>query len=199
MTAASVDAPAPDGSQESRHESVDGKALTLHDSQGFRHADASDPQDSRRRRSSHDGGTITVPVAHAHASDGPSPSTSSPHPSNDQHTPSYDSPYVFRGLRARKSPASRAWIRCLGRWLVTVVFIVAVYAVLVGYSDYDVMSRTQKRQFSALVTGFLIALALITLSHLTSIVVDLRWWMLSRRARSRQKVGLRRLTYLEAT
>lgn len=97
--------------------------------------------------------------------------------------------YQFRGLAARKPSAVRIWFKTLARWLVTVVFIVAVYAVLIGYENYDVMSRVQKRQFSALVTGFLIALALITLSHLTSVVLDLRWWILSKKARSRRKVS----------
>lgn len=97
-------------------------------------------------------------------------------------------PHQYRGLAAQRSSPTRAWIKCFARWLVTVIFIVAVYAVLIGYEAYDVISRTQKRQFSALITGFLIALALITLNHLTSIVVDLRWWILSRRPRSRRKV-----------
>lgn len=97
-------------------------------------------------------------------------------------------PYHFRGLAATRRSKRKVWVRLVGRWLVTVVFIVCVYAVLIGYSTRDVLSKEQKRQFSAIETGFLIALALITESHLVLMIFDLRWWILSQRARSRRKV-----------
>ncbi|CRK10175.1 hypothetical protein BN1723_017187, partial [Verticillium longisporum] len=45
-----------------------------------------------------------------------------------------------------------------------------------------------KRQFNALITGLLITLGLSTASFLTGMCDDMRWWILSRRARSQHKV-----------
>jgi hypothetical protein len=126
-----------------------------------------------------------VEPAPSHSHGDNSPLTS---PTRDTASSDPGSTYQFRGLAARKTPSARLWLKCLARWLVTVVFIVAVYAVLIGYENYDVLSKVQKRQFSALITGFLIALGLITLSHLTSVAFDLRWWILCRKARSWRKV-----------
>jgi uncharacterized membrane protein SirB2 len=77
----------------------------------------------------------------------------------------------------------------LGKWLITVAFIVIIYVILIGYSNYEVISNKQKRYFNALITGFLIALGLTTMSQLTNAVSDLRWWILSRRPRSAGKVS----------
>ncbi|CRK00553.1 hypothetical protein BN1708_009568 [Verticillium longisporum] len=97
--------------------------------------------------------------------------------------------YEFKGLAARKASKVRVLARVLGKWIVTVVLIVAVYAVLVAYSvDRPVMSTTKKRQFNALITGLLITLGLSTASFLTGMCDDMRWWILSRRARSQHKV-----------
>jgi len=78
--------------------------------------------------------------------------------------------------------------KILARWFSTLFFIAIVYAILIGYSSKKVLSKADKRIFNALVTGALIALALITQSHLTKDVRDLRWWILNRRPRSRHKV-----------
>ena len=94
----------------------------------------------------------------------------------------------FRGLAARRRSRTKVWLYLLGRWLVTVIFMVVAYAVLIGYEEYEVLSKQQKRQFSALIIGSLIALVLITSSQLTHVVGDLRWWILSCRPRSRAKV-----------
>ncbi|KAM0599534.1 hypothetical protein ACHAP1_001878 [Verticillium nonalfalfae] len=97
--------------------------------------------------------------------------------------------YEFKGLAARKASKVRVLARVLGKWIVTVVLIVAVYAVLIAYSvDRPVMSTTKKRQFNALITGLLITLGLSTASFLTGMCDDMRWWILSRRARSQHKV-----------
>ncbi|KAM5368982.1 hypothetical protein ACJZ2D_009291 [Fusarium nematophilum] len=102
----------------------------------------------------------------------------------------HDSPQKlrFRGLPARRRSRPKLWLGVLGKWLITVVLIVVIYVILIGYSDHEVISEKQKRYFNALITGFLIALGLTTMSQLTSSVSDLRWWILSRRARSRTKV-----------
>ncbi|KAF3352422.1 Protein pyrABCN [Verticillium dahliae VDG1] len=97
--------------------------------------------------------------------------------------------YEFKGLAARKASKVRVLARVLGKWIVTVALIVAVYAVLISYSvDRPVMSTTKKRQFNALITGLLITLGLSTASFLTGMCDDMRWWILSRRARSQHKV-----------
>jgi hypothetical protein len=95
--------------------------------------------------------------------------------------------YRFRGLAATKMPRVKIWMNLLGRWLTTVVFIIAVYAIIIGYERYEVISTRQKRQFNALVTGFLIALALITMSHIINIAVGVKWLILSRGFRSQRK------------
>ncbi|KAM0272912.1 hypothetical protein ACHAQH_008495 [Verticillium albo-atrum] len=97
--------------------------------------------------------------------------------------------YEFRGLAARRASKVRVLARVLGKWIVTVVLILAVYAVLLAYSvNRPVMSTTKKRQFNALITGLLIALGLATANFLTGMCDDVRWWILSKRARSQTKV-----------
>lgn len=95
----------------------------------------------------------------------------------------------FRGLPARRRSRPKLWLGVFAKWLVTVVFIIVIYAILVGYSNQAVISKKDKKYFNALITGFLIALGLATMSQLMSAVTDLRWWILSRRSRSPGKVS----------
>ncbi|KAF5231922.1 hypothetical protein FANTH_13210 [Fusarium anthophilum] len=121
-------------------------------------------------------------------------------PSNGQHdiqlefqnpptTPSPPSqpPRPFQGLPARRRSKAKLWLGLVGKWFITVIFIIIVYGILIAYALYDVISEKQKKYFNALITGFLIALGLSTMSQLTHAVQDLRWWILSKRPRSRQK------------
>ncbi|PNP79268.1 hypothetical protein FNYG_07344 [Fusarium nygamai] len=119
-------------------------------------------------------------------------------PSNGQHdihlkfqnpptTPSPPS-RTFQGLPARRRSKVKLWLGLIGKWFITVIFIIVVYGILIAYALYDVISEKQKKYFNALITGFLIALGLSTMSQLTHAVQDLRWWILSKRPRSRQKV-----------
>ncbi|KAF5561730.1 hypothetical protein FNAPI_3559 [Fusarium napiforme] len=121
-------------------------------------------------------------------------------PSNGQHdihlefqnpptttTPS-PPPRTFQGLPARRRSKVKLWLGLIGKWFITVIFIIVVYGILIAYALYDVISEKQKKYFNALITGFLIALGLSTMSQLTHAVQDLRWWILSKRPRSRQKV-----------
>jgi cytochrome c biogenesis protein CcdA len=123
-------------------------------------------------------------------------------PSNGQHdihlefqnpptttTPS-PPPRTFQGLPARRRSKVKLWLGLIGKWFITVIFIIVVYGILIAYALYDVISEKQKKYFNALITGFLIALGLSTMSQLTHAVQDLRWWILSKRPRSRQKVSL---------
>ncbi|WXC58532.1 hypothetical protein SNK03_004433 [Fusarium graminearum] len=102
--------------------------------------------------------------------------------------PSQFPPRRFQGLPARRRSKVKLWLGLIGKWFVTIIFIVVVYIILVAYALYDVISEIQKKYFNALITGFLIALGLTTMSQLTHSVQDLRWWILSKRPRSRQKV-----------
>jgi hypothetical protein len=62
--------------------------------------------------------------------------------------------------------------------------------IIIGYAKKQVLSRTEKRHFNALITGVSIALGLALIASLDGMVADLRWWVLSRRCRSRRKVEL---------
>lgn len=100
----------------------------------------------------------------------------------------------FRALAATRRSRRTSYLKLLGQWATSLVFVIAVYAVVVGYSNKSVVTKAQKRQFNALVTGLLIALGLSTASLLTDLAKDLRWWILSRRYRSRRKVSCGRST-----
>lgn len=119
---------------------------------------------------------------------GSRPSNQPPSPPH-QHEMMEKSTPRFRGLPARRRSRPKLWLGVLGKWLITVVFIIIIYVILISYSSYEVISNKQKRYFNALITGFLIALGLTTMSQLTNAVSDLRWWILSRRPRSAGKVS----------
>jgi hypothetical protein len=97
-------------------------------------------------------------------------------------------PSQVRGLIARKRSHLRVLVKILARWFSTLIFITIIYVILIGYSKKSVLTKEDKRVFNALITGALIALAIISQSHLTKDVRDLRWWILNRRPRSRHKV-----------
>lgn len=94
----------------------------------------------------------------------------------------------FRGLRATKRPFRKLAFGVLSGWLVTVVLSVSIFVALYLYSNKPVMSKKERREFNAIITGLAIALGLAIASNLNSMVGDLRWWILSRRYRSRRKV-----------
>ncbi|GKU04419.1 hypothetical protein FLAG1_07118 [Fusarium langsethiae] len=114
----------------------------------------------------------------------PPTSTPSPSPSPSPSLPTRR----FQGLPARRRSKVKLWLGLIGKWFITIIFIIVVYIILVAYALHDVISEKQKKYFNALITGFLIALGLSTMSQLTHAVQDLRWWILSKRPRSRQKV-----------
>lgn len=120
---------------------------------------------------------------------GSRPSNQTPSPPHQHELMEKTTPR-FRGLPARRRSRPKLWLGVLGKWLITVAFIVIIYVILIGYSNYEVISNKQKRYFNALITGFLIALGLTTMSQLTNAVSDLRWWILSRRPRSAGKVRI---------
>ncbi|EJT73059.1 hypothetical protein GGTG_09910 [Gaeumannomyces tritici R3-111a-1] len=94
----------------------------------------------------------------------------------------------FKGFPAKRSSRKKAVMGLLSRWFVIVVLIASIYTVLITFSSLDVLTKTKKRMFNALITGLSIGLALMTVSIMNGVVSDLRWWILSRRHRSAQKV-----------
>lgn len=96
----------------------------------------------------------------------------------------------LRGLAARKQTTLQIAKGFLPRWILTLAIAWAMYGVLVHYSKYSVMSRNSKRRFNAVITALSLLLGLAVASSLDGMVSDLRWWILSRRFRSRRKVEL---------
>lgn len=96
----------------------------------------------------------------------------------------------LRGLAARKQTPLQIAKGFLPRWILTLAIAWAMYGVLVHYSKYTVMSRNSKRRFNAVITALSLLLGLAIASSLDGMVSDLRWWILSRRFRSRRKVEL---------
>jgi hypothetical protein len=93
-----------------------------------------------------------------------------------------------RGHLATRKPLKKVAFKVFLRWLTTVVFAVAIAGVLVAYARKPVLSRDDKRQFNAIITGLSIGFSLVMVSCLDGMVSELRWWVLSRRHRSRRKV-----------
>ena len=98
------------------------------------------------------------------------------------------SDYQIRGLQAVKPSIKAIAVKMLLRWLITVCFALSITGVLIYYSRVPVLSRSMKREFNAVITGLSIGLGLAMVSCLDEMVKDLRWWVLSRRYRSRRKV-----------
>ncbi|KAM5345753.1 hypothetical protein ACJ41O_011614 [Fusarium nematophilum] len=60
------------------------------------------------------------------------------------------------------------------RWLITVVFVVAIYIVLWNYSRKDVMSTQTKREFNALIVGMSLGLGLSITFSLEAMAKEIR-------------------------
>lgn len=98
--------------------------------------------------------------------------------------------YVFQGLPAARR--SRAWVflQLFVSWLFTLAASLALFAVLYFYSEVmDIMDKTTKRQYNAIITGLSIILGLSVTRGLNEMVGILRWWVLSRRYYSVGKVS----------
>ncbi|KAF9876820.1 hypothetical protein CkaCkLH20_05666 [Colletotrichum karsti] len=94
----------------------------------------------------------------------------------------------FRGLPATRKTRWKILGKVLSRWAITMAVIVSIYVVVWVYSSKPVMSQKTKRQYNALITGLSIALGIAVASSLNHMVAELRWWILSRRYRSKSKV-----------
>ncbi|KAJ0373816.1 hypothetical protein COL26b_008016 [Colletotrichum chrysophilum] len=93
----------------------------------------------------------------------------------------------FHGLPAKRQTRWKVIAKVLSRWGITMAVIVSIYVVIWVYSSKPVMSQTTKRQYNALITGLSIALGIAVASSLNHMVAELRWWILSRRHRSKSK------------
>jgi hypothetical protein len=72
---------------------------------------------------------------------------------------------------------------------VTLALVTALYAVLINFSDKAVMSEREKKVFNALITGLSIALGLNVQRSLKALAIDMRWWILSGKARPLREVS----------
>ncbi|KAK2017078.1 hypothetical protein LZ32DRAFT_523591 [Colletotrichum eremochloae] len=97
---------------------------------------------------------------------------------------------LFRGLPARRKSHMKVLMKVFSRWAITMVIIFSIYAVILVYSNKEVMDQKTKRLFNSLITGLSIALGLAVASSLNHMITELRWWILSRRYRSKRKVDL---------
>ncbi|TVY65017.1 hypothetical protein Focb16_v015431 [Fusarium oxysporum f. sp. cubense] len=95
----------------------------------------------------------------------------------------------FRGLQATRTATWRYLVGVVSRWVVTLLLSLAIWQVLWFYSvTLVIMGDDTKREFNVWITGLTIALGLSLASSLDKLAKDLRWWILSRRYRSRRKV-----------
>ncbi|KAK8084913.1 hypothetical protein PG997_006184 [Apiospora hydei] len=95
---------------------------------------------------------------------------------------------AFRGHGAEKPSTWKVVAKILPRWLMIVAVSFSFYGILYHYSRLPVFTKTDKRVFNGLSTGISIGLGVAVASSLDGMVGDLRWWILSRRFRSRHKV-----------
>ncbi|GKU08033.1 unnamed protein product [Fusarium langsethiae] len=97
--------------------------------------------------------------------------------------------FRFRGLQASRTATWKYLISVFLRWLVTLLLSLAIWGILWFYSDAMViMARPATRDFNVWITGLTIALGLEFAGSLNKLAKDTRWWILSRRHRSRRKV-----------
>ena len=95
----------------------------------------------------------------------------------------------FRGLQANRTATWKYLISIFLRWLLTLLLCLAIWKVLRFYSDdMVIMAKPATRDFNVWITGLTIALGLAFANSLDKLARDTRWWILSRRHRSRRKV-----------
>ncbi|EXK46297.1 hypothetical protein FOMG_00024 [Fusarium oxysporum f. sp. melonis 26406] len=95
----------------------------------------------------------------------------------------------FRGLQVSRTATWKYLISVFLQWLVTLLLSLAIWKVLWFYSDeMIIMAKPATRDFNVWITGLTIALGLALANSLDKLAKDTRWWILSRRHRSRRKV-----------
>ncbi|KAJ4215386.1 hypothetical protein NW759_009806 [Fusarium solani] len=98
-------------------------------------------------------------------------------PEEPRQTPSH---YTDKRFHHQKK-LRKALTANLIRWLISAVFVIAIYVVLRHYSNKDVMSGETKREFSALIIGLSLGLGLSITFSLEAMAKEIRWWILSLR------------------
>ncbi|KAF5234497.1 hypothetical protein FAUST_7585 [Fusarium austroamericanum] len=95
----------------------------------------------------------------------------------------------FRGLQASRTATWKYLVSVFLRWVVTLLLSIAIWKILWFYSEAMViMAKPATRDFNVWITGLTIALGLAFAGSLDKLAKDTRWWILSRRHRSRRKV-----------
>ncbi|KAM6527913.1 hypothetical protein FALCPG4_008946 [Fusarium falciforme] len=98
-------------------------------------------------------------------------------PEEPRQTPSH---YTDKRFHHQKK-LRKALTANLIRWLISAVFVIAIYVVLWHYSSKDVMSGETKREFNALIIGLTLGLGLSITFSLEAMAKEIRWWILSLR------------------
>ncbi|KAI8673438.1 hypothetical protein NCS55_00664000 [Fusarium keratoplasticum] len=98
-------------------------------------------------------------------------------PEEPRQTPSH---YTDKRFHHQKK-LRKALTANLIRWLISVVFVIAIYVILWHYSNKDVMSGETKREFNALIIGMSLGLGLSITFSLEAMAKEIRWWILSLR------------------
>ncbi|RSL47786.1 hypothetical protein CEP53_009786 [Fusarium sp. AF-6] len=104
----------------------------------------------------------------------------SPKPETSEGHQQTSSRYTDKRFRHQKK-LRKALIANLIRWLISAVFVIAIYVVLWHYSNKDVMSSETKREFNALIIGLSLGLGLSITFSLEAMAKEIRWWILSLR------------------
>lgn len=95
----------------------------------------------------------------------------------------------FRGLQASRTATWKYLVSVFLRWVVTLLLSIAIWKILWFYSEaMTIMAKPATRDFNVWITGLTIALGLAFAGSLDKLAKDTRWWILSRRHRSRRKV-----------
>jgi hypothetical protein len=76
----------------------------------------------------------------------------------------------------------------LGKFTITLVLAILLLSAIYMFSSKPVMNRKWKRWFNAINTGISLALGMSVANGLKSMVVDLRWFILSRKRRRLSEV-----------
>lgn len=104
----------------------------------------------------------------------------SPKPESPEEPTQTSSRYTDKRFHHQKK-LRKALTANLIRWLISAVFVIAIYVVLWHYSNKDVMSGETKREFNALIIGLSLGLGLSITFSLEAMAKEIRWWILSLR------------------
>lgn len=97
--------------------------------------------------------------------------------------------YVFQGLPVSRGPKWRVILPMFVDWLMTVAVALTIFGVLYFYSEkLDIMDRSAKRVYNGIITGLSIFLGLVVSAGFNETMLTMRWYFMSERYLSIQKV-----------